>query len=75
MILPSKHLGLDRSLIGTGSVVLGFLSEPRNVSTLWYKAKENPGIKTFESFSLTLDFLFAIGAITFNNGYIEKRKK
>ncbi len=73
MILPTKHIQIKRSLIGLGAEVLAMLDRPYNVSSLWYKANKNPEIRTFETFVITLDFLFTLDAITLENGFINKK--
>jgi len=72
MILPTKHIDISRSLIGAGAEVLKCIDKPHNVSALWYKSKSIPEIKTFETFTLTLDFLYLIGAIKFENNFIRR---
>jgi len=72
MILPTKHINTSRSLIGTGAEVLKFIDKPQTVSTLWYNSKSIPEIKTFEMFTLTLDFLYLIRAIKFENNFIRR---
>lgn len=73
MILPTKHINISRSLLGMGAEILLLLNKPRNVSTLWYKAKLIPEINTFENYTLVLDFLFMIGAVKYDNGFIHKK--
>lgn len=73
MILPTKHIQTKRSLIGAGAEILSLIDKPYNVSTLWYKARILPEIRTFEFFVITLDFLFALGAVEFERGFINKK--
>lgn len=81
MILPTKHIKTDRSLIGLGAVVLQILIEPMTVSALWNafrsrRTAEQPKSPiNYKWFILTLDFLFIIGAIEFKRGTIRKRTK
>lgn len=69
MILPTKRLSIDRSLLFIGSEILGLLNKPKTVSQLWVnyrgigKIKSGDRIITFDVFSLALDFLFTIGAV------------
>lgn len=74
MILPTKHLSVSRSLIGIGAEVLLLLERSQNISSLWYKIKIMPNVRTFENFTLALDFLFMINAIKLEGGYIKKTK-
>lgn len=72
MILPNKHLSGSESLIGVGALLLMHLSKPMTVSGLWSKVKERPEIGSFERFTLSLDFLFSIGAIGFEDDFLRK---
>lgn len=67
MILPTKHLSIDRSLLGVGSVILGLLDKPKSASELWntLKRSEQAQLRTMEYdwFVLALDFLFCLGSI------------
>ena len=35
MILPSKHISQDQSLIGVGAVLLKKIGKPQTVTSLW----------------------------------------
>lgn len=73
MILPTKHIQIKRSLVGMGAEILAMVDKPYNVSSLWYKARKLPEIRTFEIFIITLDFLFTLDAINIKNGFINKK--
>lgn len=68
MILPTKHLSVDDSILGKGASILRTLSKPQSVSRLWEKNKKTIG--SYELFSITLAFLYSIDAIEFNEGLI-----
>ena len=72
MILPTKHLKPERSLLGVGSIILQELRVPATAFSLWEKVKSNPVIGTFERFSLGVNFLYIIGAVAFDGGQIVK---
>lgn len=72
MILPTKHIELKRSLLGIGAVILERLDRPRSVTSLWEDISKFPDIGTFERFSLSLDFLFMIGAVDFHEGLLKR---
>ena len=74
MILPTKHVSLDRSLLGAGAFLLAHIDEPSTTTGLWERAKEASGIESYGRFVLTLDFLFAVGAIDLVDGLIVKRE-
>ncbi|MDZ4858306.1 MAG: ABC-three component system middle component 6 [Candidatus Hydrogenedentes bacterium] len=80
MILPTKHLQAERSLIVLGAQLLAQLTCPITVSELWrsfsdskQSAIQRPITITFDQFILSLDFLFIIGAIDINQNLIAKR--
>lgn len=72
MILPTKHISSQHSILGAGSVVLKLLNKPTTVTSLWNKVRECPGLDVYWRFVITLDFLFAIGAINIQDGLITK---
>lgn len=74
MILPTKHVSLDKSLLGAGAVVLRILAEPMTTTGMWERVKHAPEIGGYGRFVLTLDFLYAIGAIDMAEGLIIKKK-
>ncbi len=76
MILPTKHIEVSRSLLGVGAAILQRLNKPRSVATLWEELQEIPEVGTFERFTLSLDLLYAIGAVHLNNeGLIRRSHK
>ena len=72
MILPSKHIALDFSLLGIGGHLLERLQEPQTVSSLWETSKGENGIATFERFVLSLTLLYALGAVDWKEGLISR---
>lgn len=72
MIMPTKHIRIENSLLGTGAELLNMMSQPKTISTLWDQSKSIKVIKSYESFTLVLDFMFIIGAIEFNDGFIRR---
>ncbi|MXY51639.1 MAG: hypothetical protein F4Y86_03795 [Gammaproteobacteria bacterium] len=68
MILPTKHIPPDRSLIGVGAEVLTLLTQPMTVSRLWDELRArrvaaSQAVVDYKWFVLTLDLLFIIGAV------------
>lgn len=72
MILPTKHVSAEHSLLGVGALVLSCLGRPRTVSALWEDVRPNSQVATFERFSLALDLLYAIGAVDFRDGLLQR---
>lgn len=75
MILPTKHIKLSNSLLNVGAEILKQLEEVQTVTLLWNKTRTVSHIKTFERFTLGLDFLFIIGLIDFQDGLLRRVKK
>ncbi|MCK4968053.1 MAG: hypothetical protein KAS12_03270 [Candidatus Aenigmarchaeota archaeon] len=74
MIIPTKHITVENSLLGVGAEILKRLERPKTVSTLWEQSKFIKGVKTYGMFTLTLDFMFMIGIIKFSNGFLRRTK-
>lgn len=70
MILPSKHIAFEQSLIRVGADVLEELPVATTVTTLWTKARDSGHVRSFDQFCLTLSFLFAVGAVELREGLI-----
>jgi len=81
MILPTKRLPEDRSILLVGGEILQLLDEPKTVSRLWQELRELRVLKgggsplTYEWFVLALDFLYAVSAISELAGRIVKSSK
>jgi hypothetical protein len=69
MLLPDKHILLSESLIGFGGFLLGALTTPKTVDSLWsefenaQKTGAYPTHQSFDSLIATLCFLYAIGTL------------
>lgn len=74
MILPTKHITLDHSLLGAGAMLLLLLEAPLTPTAVWDLAKNGPEIGTYGRFVLVLDFLYAVGAINMVDGLIVKQE-
>lgn len=78
MILPTKHLRPDRTLLGIGADILAGLTDPMTVSALWdymrlrRSASNAQAVIDYRWFVLALDFLHMIGAIDVDRGVIRK---
>lgn len=76
MIFPTKHLAPEQSLLGLGAIVLKRLRRPQTVTALWEKVRMVPdGGVTFEHFILSLDLLYALQAISLEDGLLRRTKK
>lgn len=72
MILPTKHISVENSLIGLGGIVLQHIGQPIPVSLLWDEVRELPEVATFERFTLSLDLLFIMNIIEFRDNKIRR---
>jgi hypothetical protein len=73
MIMPNKNITVRYSLLHCGALILAELKNPNTVSALWERTKNQEVLSSYEKFILTLDYLFAIGAIAFRDGLIARR--
>lgn len=73
MILPSKYINLEGSLLGLGAVILAFLTYPRTITALWEEVRKTPEPMSFNYFVLALDLLFILGTIDLNEGLVTRR--
>lgn len=73
MILPTKGITPDRSILAVGGDLLDLSDSPLSVSNLWSRYlnfRKQMGLErpvNFDWFVLTLDFLFSIGAINLDD--------
>ena len=74
MIMPKKHITLSESFIGFGAFILEVLTIPMTVDTCWeklYNSYIKKGLiskkQSFDNYILTLDLLFALGAINMDD--------
>ena len=74
MILPSKHLPADKSLLAVGGVLLRHVVRPTTVSSLWERVKEIPEVSAFDRFVLALDLLYLMDAVIMEDGLIRRAK-
>ena len=64
MVLPSKHIPLNRSLLSVGGEILRILRDrPRSVSSAWEELRAQNNRTSFEQFTLAASLLFALGAV------------
>lgn len=70
MILPTKHIKLQKSLLNVGATLLANIGKNTTVTLLWEKARKLPETKNYETFTLGLDFLFTLGLIWIQDGII-----
>lgn len=67
-LLPNKHVPTNRSIVGLGALLIEHLETPSTVSGLWDSVRNKQEIGSFDSFILSLVYLFAIGAVVYEDG-------
>lgn len=78
MILPTKRIREDHSLLGLGADILQLLNQETTVSNLWdqLKKQRSKGRRaipvTFEWFALALDLLYVTGALELKAGLVRR---
>lgn len=70
MIMPTKHIPAEQSLLGAGAVVFSELSQPRTVTALWEAVRESGSVGTFERFVLAVTMLYTLRMVRFEAGVI-----
>jgi len=73
MVLPNKHVPLDRSLLSVGGEILRALGDrPRSVSSTWEELRTLNNTTSFEQFTLAASFLFVLGAVDLEGGNLRR---
>jgi hypothetical protein len=75
MILPTKHISTQQSLLGLGATILKYLPAPTTITGLWDKIRALPEIGTYKRFVLTLDLLYTMNAIDYAEGLLRRHAK
>ena len=82
MILPTKHLNEQRSLLRVGAEVLQLLRQPKTVSRLWdeFRSRREEGVSlshpvTYDWFVMALDLLYMVAAVEYDQGRLMKASR
>lgn len=81
MILPTKHLRPERSLLAISAEVVSILDESKTVSRVWEEFSKSRSRRshqtpvTYDWFVLSLDLLFILGVVEFRSGRIVRAAK
>lgn len=75
MILPTKGISPERSLIAIGSFVLANAESPRSPSEIWHSyVRSGPrSYVTYEWFCLAVSLLFAMDLVEMSGDLLERR--
>ncbi len=68
MILPTKHVPLERSALGTAALLLPMLGTQPTVSELWEISVVQETVGTFDQLVLGLDLLYVVGLVKYQDG-------
>ena len=63
MILPTRHLAIEASLVSIGARLLRELEHPLNAGDLWERMRDQSGVVTFDRHCLALTLLYVLGLI------------
>jgi hypothetical protein len=64
MILPTRHIATNASLIAIGALILASLGAgSRSVSDVWVDLRDESGVVTFDRFCLAVTFLYTLGIV------------
>lgn len=73
-LLPDKFVPIRQSLVGQGAEVLRALGDDsRSIPALYVELRGLLPHLSYDSFVLTLDFLYATGRINWSNELLEPR--
>ena len=75
MILPTKHISEEQSLLGVGAALLSEIKQPVTVTSLWEKVRAHKAVGNFERFILVLDMLYITGLVQFSDGLIRRVRR
>ena len=79
MILPSKHISQERSMLTVGARILQHLSQSKTISAIWEELLPNTTDHTdvsplrYDGFVLALDLLYLVGAVELKDGILSRR--
>ena len=78
LILPAKHLSIERSIIGIGAEILDVIETPKTISEAWIQIKDNRKYSgfpiTFDWFVMSVSWLYAISAVELVGGLLQRRQ-
>jgi len=64
MILPTRHITTNASLIAIGALILASLGAgSRSVNDVWVDLRDESGVVTFDRFCLAVTFLYTLGIV------------
>ena len=73
MILPTKFIEEEDTLLRVGIDLLAVLGKEKKITNLWEQSKDIASIETYERFILGLDLLFCFGLIDMEENLIVRK--
>lgn len=70
MILPSKYVSMETSLLGQASTLLQCRRDEQTVSDLWTQVRALQPNLTFARFTAALTMLYALGSVDWSDGLL-----
>jgi hypothetical protein len=70
MMLPTKHLPLEKSALGVAVIVSRYLPPRTTISELWDRLAADPLITSFDQLVLGLDVLNLMGLVNYDGGWL-----
>ena len=74
MLLPDKYIPIEDTLPSISAHIYRKLRFPLPLFPLWDKVRGIKALGTYERFIYALDFLYAIGLIDIESGFIRRTK-
>lgn len=74
MLMPSKHMPQDLSVLYLAGCVVKEMLEPTSLSVLWERVQRVCPDCSFERFVLALDFLYLVDAVSHNQSGLLVRR-
>lgn len=73
MILPTKHLLSQDSLVGVGGLIMARVGKGTTVSKLWEQLRERREVGSYERFILALDTMYLLGFLELKEGLLVRQ--
>jgi len=72
VILPTKHIRPEDSLLNVSGILLSALSAPKTPSQLWDNLRLDGRVSTYQRFVSGLDLLFMMGLVELRAGRLRR---
>jgi hypothetical protein len=72
VILPTKHIRPEDSLLNVAGLLLSALPAPKTPSQVWDRVRLDERISTYQRFVAGLDLLFMMGLVELRAGQLRR---